>query len=412
MCLWSGATCWRGTRAHQFELLAGALEAALRSSSVAEIFELKRRYLGASVADGRGGEHTTGVRGWMLYCVWGLGVSPLPDEQRMRVDFAYAALIEDRIEDFAIWYVTFKPYGRDVSHQSMGKYVSQVRAWYHRTTRGVLGLGAEGSRVADVLKGYARLVDQPPPLEREGCMPDDLRAGIDAVYPRGASAASAAMRAALTYGFASFSRGCEFALDDGRREAFDSTQHVTPGDVTPVHDAGTLHLRVRMRKRKDLRVLRGKHSEVLLAGGGAVLDPVSDMVEWLHERRALGLPEDGPLFCWPDGRSFTVRDIRGAVRAAMQAAGRDPALYGAHSLRIGAATAALASGVPPQLIRLMGRWSSDVYELYCRMSLQSALRVGVTITSAAGVRPVTRFEEEQLELLPQEVAAIGRDVVR
>jgi hypothetical protein len=97
----------------------------------------------------------------------------------------------------------------------------------------------------------------------------------------------------------------------------------------------------------------------------------------------------------------------------MQAAGRDPARYGAHSLRIGAATAALASGVPPQLIRLMGRWSSDVYEIYCRMSLQSALQVGRTITSAAGVRPTTRFEQEHLELLPSELAAFGRaDVVR
>ena len=46
------------------------------------------------------------------------------------------------------------------------------------------------------------------------------------------------------------------------------------------------------------------------------------------------------------------------------------------------------------------------------MSLQSALRVGRTITSATGIQPVTRFEEEQLELLPQEVDAIGRDVVR
>ena len=138
MCRRGGAMCWRGIPAHQRELPAGALDAALRSSSAVAISELKRRYLGASVADGRGGEHSTGVRGWMLYCVWGLGVSPIPDEQRMRVDFAYAALVEDRIEDFAIWYVTFKPYGREVSHQSMGKYVSQVRAWYHRTTRGVL----------------------------------------------------------------------------------------------------------------------------------------------------------------------------------------------------------------------------------------------------------------------------------
>ena len=68
---------------------------------------------------------------------------------------------------------------------------------------------------------------------------------------------------------------------------------------------------------------------------------------------------------------------------------------------------------PPQLIRLMGRWSSDVYEIYCRMSLQSALRVGVTITSAAGVQPTTRFEQEHLELLPSELEAFGRaDVVR
>ena len=30
--------------------------------------------------------------------------------------------------------------------------------------------------MADILKGYRRHVDQPPPLEREGCMPDDLAA--------------------------------------------------------------------------------------------------------------------------------------------------------------------------------------------------------------------------------------------
>ena len=82
-------------------------------------------------------------------------------------------------------------------------------------------------------------------------------------------------------------------------------------------------------------------------------------MDWLRRRRSLGLPEDGPLFCWTDGRSFTVSEVRSAVRACMQVAGRDPARFGAHSLRIGAATAALAAGVSPQLIRLMGRWSSE-----------------------------------------------------
>ena len=51
--------------------------------------------------------------------------------------------------------------------------------------------------------------------------------------------------------------------------------------------------------------------------------------------------------------------VHDEVRAAMAAAGRDPALYGRHSLRIGGATAALAAGVSPTLIRLLGvgRWS-------------------------------------------------------
>ena len=79
---------------------------------------------------------------------------------------------------------------------------------------------------------------------------------------------------------------------------------------------------------------------------------------------------------------FTVREVRDEVKRLMGMLGLDPALFGAHSLRIGGATAALAAGVSPQLIRLMGRWSSDVYELYCRMSLQSAVSVGRAISSA------------------------------
>ena len=101
---------------------------------------------------------------------------------------------------------------------------------------------------------------------------------------------------------------------------------------------------------------------------------------------------------------ITVHQVYGMVRAVMRAAGCDERRYGAHSLRIGGATAALAAGVPPQLIRMMGRWSSDVYEIYCRMSVQAALNVGKAICSA-DVSPAAdrAFHEEHLELLPEEV---------
>ena len=93
------------------------------------------------------------------------------------------------------------------------------------------------------------------------------------------------------------------------------------------------------------------------------------------------------------------------VKAVMAAVGCDPSRYGAHSLRIGGATAALAAGVTPSLIRLMGRWSSDVYELYCRMSMESAMHVSAAITSAVVSAP-RAFHTEQLEMLPEELAAV------
>jgi hypothetical protein len=38
-------------------------------------------------------------------------------------------------------------------------------------------------------------------------------------------------RAALSFGLVALARGCEFALDAGRREAFDLTRHMTVEDV-------------------------------------------------------------------------------------------------------------------------------------------------------------------------------------
>ena len=51
----------------------------------------------------------------------------------------------------------------------------------------------------------------------------------------------------------------------------------------------------------------------------------------------------------------------------------------------------------------MGRWSSDIYEIYCRMTLQSALGVGSLISSAMVSAATPAFKHEELELMPQEM---------
>jgi hypothetical protein len=75
---------------------------------------------------------------------------------------------------------------------------------------------------------------------------------------------------------------------------------------------------------------------------------------------------------------------------------------------IGGATAALAAGVDPQLIRLLGRWDSDVYAIYCRMSMQAALTVGHALTSADVSTFEGGFEFEHFELQPSEMEKVGR----
>ena len=374
----------------------GAVAAALADGQ-GGIAEAKRRYLQASTAAGRSGRLTTGARGFVTFMVHVVGVSPIqPADASPELRRRY----EGWLEDYACWYVEYRPFGRFVSAKTVGKYVSEARAWYRRLGYGVpLGVGAAASRIPAMLHGMRHVVPQPPPRERIGVAPQHLAVGMERRYRAAAELERAMWRSALTFGLAALARACEFALDASRGEVFEPDQHMMPSDVRFFRgDDGILHAEVSMRKRKDMQVLRGKHARVVLAGGGSLFDPVRELVEWLRVRRAAGISDSRPLFCTADGGMITTQMVRDEVRATMAAAGRDPAVYGGHSLRIGGATAALAAGVSPTLIRLLGRWSSDVYEIYCRMSRQVALGVGRALASTEVTSLEGGFHEEHLEL--------------
>ena len=73
-------------------------------------------------------------------------------------------------------------------------------------------------------------------------------------------------------------------------------------------------------------------------------------------------------------------------------------------MRIGGATAAAAAGVPPATIRCCGRWNSDVFEIYCRLTKQAAARMTAVIGSTAfDDMERGEFHHEELELLSSEL---------
>ena len=119
-----------------------------------------------------------------------------------------------------------------------------------------------------------------------------------------------------------------------------------------------------------------------------------------------------PLFRNASGAAITRREVCAVVKAIMAVIGLDPDRFGAHSLRIGGATAALAAGVPPTLIRIAGRWASDVYQIYTRLSMEAAAGMAVVIGSTPFHEAERgEFVSEELEALPFEMAAL-RDVDR
>ena len=74
----------------------------------------------------------------------------------------------------------------------------------------------------------------------------------------------------------------------------------------------------------------------------------------------------GPLFSFQSGRYLTRSTVVHLLRDAALSAGLPYQSLKGHSFRIGAASTAAAAGLPDWLIKVLGRCSSDCYQLYIR----------------------------------------------
>ncbi|XP_061464864.1 integrase/recombinase xerD homolog [Rhineura floridana] len=92
------------------------------------------------------------------------------------------------------------------------------------------------------------------------------------------------------------------------------------------------------------------------------LCPVSAMRKFLSIRPAC----QRYLFIHADGTALTQFQFWAVVRRALLASGRDAGVYGLHSLRIGAATAAALGDLSVSDIQAIGRWRSDAFKSYVR----------------------------------------------
>lgn len=94
-------------------------------------------------------------------------------------------------------------------------------------------------------------------------------------------------------------------------------------------------------------------------------------------------PPKGPLFFFQSGRLLTRSTVVSLLRDAARHAGLPFHSLKGHSFRIGAASVAAAAGLPDWLIKVMGRWSSDCYQLYIRTPQQVLLSAAPRMASVS-----------------------------
>ena len=395
---WSLLRSTGRTRVGRAEM--GALQAAARATP-AELQALRTKILNAATADGSGGVRTTGVRWWLKYTVFGRSQSPFsrltphsPLEQKVEM--------ENLLLDFCLWLATCRPSGRPISAQTILKYVGQIRRWHYRMFHTELCGDLDLSHLRDLIRGICRSIAQPVPLKRWGVRTQDLSESMARFLTN--SVEDCMWRAALTVAFCGLMRGAEFAVQDGVE--LDLHVHLTRADVKiVVNPDGSKTLVLRMRPAKG-KPGQTKSVPLLMGGGGSLLDPVKAVEAMLAaDPVPVELEAETPLFRRSNGRAIRVADVRMVVKVLMKSLGRDPARFGAHSLRIGGATAALAAGMSPATIRAAGRWASDIYQLYTRLTRESVASVSVVIGSTPfhDLERGVEFHDEELMLTSEEM---------
>ena len=107
----------------------------------------------------------------------------------------------------------------------------------------------------------------------------------------------------------------------------------------------------------------GKGSKVIIGPGNHRLCPLKLLRKFLQYCKQA--PRSDALFRFHNTSLLTRAKLR-TLQEALQTLGLPAHKYGTHSLRIGSATAAATAGVPMDIIKMMGRWSSECYRQYIR----------------------------------------------
>ena len=162
--------------------------------------------------------------------------------------------------------------------------------------------------------------------------------------------------AAFTLAFFAFLRVGEFTSPT--QGFFDANRTLLGSDISLQQE--DIHIRIKVSKTDPFR----HGSNVIIAPSGSDICAVTAYKSYRDIHRFQG---HLPAFQFSDGKFLTRQAVSSAIHQLLTQAGiPDAHLYNTHSFRSGAATTAAEANLPDWLIKTLGRWRSDSYQVYIK----------------------------------------------
>ena len=160
--------------------------------------------------------------------------------------------------------------------------------------------------------------------------------------------------AAMLTAFYGFLRISEYT--SSRARSYDPATTLCRSDIL-IKNLNTIDIRIKASKTDPFRV----GTTIRIIRNDSPLCPVQALLEYIR----ISPHQSGPLFRFHDGRFLTRTNFAATLNKVKPPGTKN---LSSHSFRIGAATTAAAAGLPRWLIQILGRWTSDCYKTYLRIS--------------------------------------------
>ena len=147
---------------------------------------------------------------------------------------------------------------------------------------------------------------------------------------------------------------------------FDPSRHATLSDIY-FHSPDTLIYYLKRSKTNQ----SGQPQPIHLFRLDSYISPYEPIHSYINLRLASRASPREPLFVTETGKIATGFWFHHHLRSVLARSGIPPDQFSGHSFRIGAASTASKQGIPDNIIKILGRWSSPAYQTYIHHDLDN-----------------------------------------